>query len=169
MLKKTIDLLRFFITFLLLILFWLMLTMNFQAASLIAGIIVSFFISLLSYTLFLQSREGISSKLFRFIWYISIYLIVLLYEMFLSALDLLYRIITMDINPEIVIVKTNLKSDTGVLLLTNSITLTPGTITVDIDSEYIYVHWLFTRTTHLGHASELIKGKFEKWLKRIFR
>ena len=89
--------------------------------------------------------------------------------MFLASFDMLYRIITMKINPEIVMIKLKVKSDLGILLLANSITLTPGTITVDIEDDYIYVHWLYARTTHFGHASEIIKGRFEQWLGRIFK
>ena len=89
--------------------------------------------------------------------------------MFLASLDVVYRVATMDINPEIVMLKTDIKSDLGVLLLANSITLTPGTITIDTEGEYLYVHWLYARTTNFGHAADLIKGRFEQWLERIFR
>jgi|SRR6056297_2014447 len=160
---------RFILTFLFLMLFWLILSFNFQFPSILVGIILSLFISLLSYNLFIQGNEGIHSKMIGTVWYLFIYVFVLLYEMFLASLDVVYRVATMNINPEIVMIKTDIKSDLGILLLANSITLTPGTITVDTEGEYIYVHWLYARTTNFGHASELIKGRFEQWLERIFR
>ncbi len=160
---------RFILTFLFLMLFWLILSFNFQFPSIVVGIVVSLLISLLSYNFFIQGNEGIHSKMIGTVWYIFVYVFVLLYEMFLASFDMLYRIITMDINPEIVMIKSDIKSELGILLLANSITLTPGTITVDIEDEYLYVHWLYARTTHFGHASELIKGRFEQWLERIFR
>jgi len=160
---------RFILTFLFLMLFWLILSFNFQFPSILVGIIISLFISLLSYNLFIQGNEGIHSKMIGTVWYLFVYVFVLLYEMFLASLDVVYRVATMDINPEIVMIKTVIKSDLGILLLANSITLTPGTITVDTEGEYIYVHWLYARTTNFGHASELIKGRFEQWLERIFR
>ncbi len=160
---------RFILTFLFLMLFWLILSFNFRFPSIVVGIIISLFISLLSYNLFIQGNEGIHSKIIGTVWYLFVYVFVLLYEMFLASFDMLYRIITMDINPEIVMIKSDIKSELGILLLANSITLTPGTITVDIEDEYLYVHWLYARTTHFGHASELIKGRFEQWLERIFR
>ncbi|MFW6148501.1 MAG: Na+/H+ antiporter subunit E [Atribacterota bacterium] len=160
---------RFILTFLFLMLFWLILSLNFQFPSIIIGIVISLFISVLSYNLFIQGNEGIHSKIIGTVWYLFIYVFVLLYEMFLASLDVVYRVATMDINPEIVMIKTDIKSDLGILLLANSITLTPGTITVDTEGEYIYVHWLYARTTNFGHASELIKGRFEQWLERIFR
>jgi len=160
---------RFILTFLFLMLFWLILSFNFQFPSIVVGIIISLFISLLSYNFFIQGDEGIHSKIIGTIWYLFVYVFVLLYEMFLASLDVVYRVATMNINPEIVMIKTDIKSDLGILLLANSITLTPGTITVDTEGEYIYVHWLYARTTNFGHASELIKGRFEQWLERIFR
>jgi len=68
----------------------------------------------------------------------------------------------------VVMIKTDIKSDLGIVLLANSITLTPGTITIDIKGEHLYVHWLYARTTHFEYAAELIKGRFEYWLGRIF-
>ena len=160
---------RFILTFLFLMLFWLILSFNFRFPSIVAGIIISLFISLLSYNLFIQGNEGIHSRIIGTVWYLFVYVFVLLYEMFLASFDMLYRVVTMDINPEIVMIKSDIKSELGILLLANSITLTPGTITVDIEDEYLYVHWLYARTTHFGHASELIKGRFEQWLERVFR
>lgn len=160
---------RFILTFLFLMLFWLVLTLNFQITSILIGMGTSFLISLLTYNFFIQDDEGINSRFIRTIFYLFLYIFVLLYEMFLASLDMLYRIITVDINPEIVMVKSSIKSDLGILLLANSITLTPGTITVDIEGEYIYTHWLYARTTNFGHASEIIKGRFEQWLGRIFK
>ena len=160
---------RFILTFLFLILFWLILTLNFQPISIIIGVIVSLFISLISYNYFIQSSEGIHGRLIKTIFYLLLYVFVLLYEMFLASFDVVYRVATMDINPEIVMIKSSIESDLGILLLANSITLTPGTITIDTEGKYIYVHWLYARTTHFGHAAELIKGRFERWLRRIFR
>ena len=160
---------RFILTFLILILFWLILTLNFQTPSILAGMGASFLISLLNYNFFIKENEGVHSRFVMTVWYLFLYVFVLLYEMFLASFDMLYRIITMKINPEIVMIKLKVKSDLGILLLANSITLTPGTITVDIEDDYIYVHWLYARTTHFGHASEIIKGRFEQWLGRIFK
>ena len=54
------------------------------------------------------------------------------------------RVITGKINPGIVRISPKLKTDLGVTLLANSITLTPGTLTVDIDEKTndLYVHWI---------------------------
>ena len=74
----------------------------------------------------------------------------------------------MDINPGIVKVKTHLKSEFAQVLLANSITLTPGTVTVDIEGGYLFVHWLSIRSKHPHDAAEKIKGNFEKHLRQVF-
>ena len=159
---------RLVLTFFLLMSFWLVLSLNLQPASLLIGALFSFLIALFSYDFFIKPDEGIRGKTIRTIWLLLVYVFVLLYEMFLASLDVVYRVITMDINPEVVMIKTDIKSDLGIVLLANSITLTPGTITIDIEGDHLYVHWLYARTTHFGRASELIKGRFEHWIGRIF-
>ena len=74
----------------------------------------------------------------------------------------------MPINPGIVKVKTNLKTDIGRTMLANSITLTPGTLTVEINDDVLYIHWINVQTEDVEKASELIVKKFEKFLLRIF-
>ena len=160
---------RLVLTFFVLMSFWLVLSQNLQPASLFAGVLFSFLVTLLSYNFFIMPDEGIHGSAIWTIWLLLVYILVLFYEMFLASLDVIYRVITMDINPEIVMIKTDIKSDLGIVLLANSITLTPGTITIDIEDDHLYVHWLYARTTHFGHAAELIKGRFERWLRRIFR
>ncbi len=79
----------------------------------------------------------------------------------------------MDINPPgIVKIKTDLRSDTGVAILANSITLTPGTLTLDVskklDGTYVYVHWIDVETLNRERAGKRIKGDIEEWLKKVF-
>ena len=74
------------------------------------------------------------------------------------------------IKPGIVKIKTNLKTDAGLTMLANSITLTPGTMTVDINKEKgeMYIHWIDVKTTDVDEATEEIGGRFEKIIKEIF-
>jgi multicomponent Na+:H+ antiporter subunit E len=86
--------------------------------------------------------------------------------------DVAYRVVhpKLPIKPGIVKVKTKLKSDTGLTFLANSITLTPGTMSVDIDKEngYLYIHWINVKSTDLEKATEIIVSRFEKILEKIF-
>jgi len=73
----------------------------------------------------------------------------------------------MPIRPGIVKVRTTLKSDLGKTLLANSITMTPGTITVDIIGEYLYIHWIYVRSEDPEIYTRMITGAFEEYIKKI--
>jgi multicomponent Na+:H+ antiporter subunit E len=73
----------------------------------------------------------------------------------------------MPIRPGIVKVKTTLKSDMAKMLLANSITMTPGTISVDIIDDYLYIHWIFISSDDPEVYTGIITGSFEKYIKRI--
>ena len=74
----------------------------------------------------------------------------------------------MRINPKVVKIKTKLKSKFARALLANSITLTPGTVTVDLHEDELLVHWLSVRADDQRKSAEIIKGSVEKQLGRIF-
>jgi len=86
--------------------------------------------------------------------------------------DVAYRVINprLPINPGIVKVKTNLKTETGLTFLANSITLTPGTLTVDIDRDagVLYVHWIDVKAKDVEAATKIVVERFEKILRKIF-
>ena len=65
-------------------------------------------------------------------------------EMAKANLDVAYRVLTGRIRPGIVRVRSGMQSDLGALLLANSITLTPGTLTVHIDetSNDLFIHMI---------------------------
>ncbi|RYH09426.1 Na+/H+ antiporter subunit E [Tropicimonas sp. IMCC6043] len=70
--------------------------------------------------------------------------------------------------PAIVKVRTRLKSPVARLLLANSITLTPGTLTVEMTGEWLYVHWVVAKTTDTHAATEAIVAGFEKYLEVMY-
>ncbi len=72
------------------------------------------------------------------------------------------------IQPGIVKFTTTLKSDMAKMLLANSITLTPGTLTVDIVGDTYYIHWLEVSTTTPEESYKAIGENFEKLLKDVF-
>jgi len=83
-----------------------------------------------------------------------------------ANLDVAYRVITGEINPGIVKINPGLKTDLGITLLANSITLTPGTLTVEIDKENnLYVHEINVKQTE-PEIEEVCSG-FHKWVRRI--
>ncbi len=88
-----------------------------------------------------------------------------------ANLDVVYRVVhpLMPIHPGIVKVRTTLKTDTARTVLANSITLTPGTMTVDITDEgYLYIHWINVQETDIEKATAAIVARFEEFLEKIF-
>ena len=65
-----------------------------------------------------------------------IYFLDLIYEIIKSTIDVAFnKIMRRDINPVIIDVETVLKRPVSQTILANSISLTPGTLSVDLDSE----------------------------------
>lgn len=102
------------------------------------------------------------------------YIGMLLVEILKANIDVAKRALSpkMNLNPGIVKVPVDLKSDYGLQLVADSITLTPGTVTMDVVEEdgqtYYYVHWIDVQTEDPVEAGEAIKGKFERKVKEIW-
>jgi len=84
-----------------------------------------------------------------------------------ANIDVAYRVITGKINPGIVKISPGLKTDLGITLLADSITLTPGTLSVDIDEKNndLYIHWI--NVTTLKPTTHHICANFPQWIRRI--
>ncbi len=148
--------------------FWLLFTFNLDLPNVLIGLLVS----VLAVLLFGRYFVGEIGKLFdprRYFWFV-IYLIVFAWECLKANLDVAYRVLHIDlpIRPGIVKVKTKLKSAVAKTTLANSITMTPGTITVDIIDDELYVHWIYVNTTNPEKYTEKIAGRFEKFISKIF-
>jgi multicomponent Na+:H+ antiporter subunit E len=89
-----------------------------------------------------------------------------------ANLDVVYRVITGNIKPGIVRIAPRLPNDVSTTLLANSITLTPGTLTVEVDEKTndLFIHWInvdeaVLRRTPRDHSG--ICGSFPQWARRI--
>lgn len=102
--------------------------------------------------------------------YMVMYLFVFMWELLKSNIDVALRVIKpeLPINPGIVKVKTTLKSPLGRAFLANSITLTPGTLTVEMKDDFFYIHWIDVTSDNIEGATRLIVSNFEKYLEVIF-
>lgn len=136
----------------------------------IVGFIVALIVAAMTGDLFV-SRPHILKHPSRYFWFI-VYIPVFLWGCLKANLDVAYRVFHpfVPINPGIVKVKTKLKTDIGLTFLANSITLTPGTFTIDIDKEkgFLYIHWIDVKTKDIDRATEIIVRPFERILERIF-
>jgi len=94
-----------------------------------------------------------------------IYLVVLFKEIVQANIDVAYRVIhpKMPIKPGIIVISTELKQDIAKMILANSITLTPGTFTLDIIDDKLLIHWINVKTEDVEEATHIIGDKFEKY------
>lgn len=106
----------------------------------------------------------------RLLKFIFIYIPVFIWKLILANLDVARRVLSpkIPLNPGIVKVKTDLKGDLGKLTLANSITLTPGTLSIDVDEDHIYVHTVDVKGKNEVENKANISGSFEKILGGIF-
>jgi len=159
---------RILLTTVYLMIGWLVFTHNVAFFSLLLGFIFSFIIALFTYDIFIEKEEVARQALIPRISPLLIYPFVLIFKIYLSSFKMIPAILTRKINPRIVHFRTRLKSDLARVILANSITLTPGTLTLDLYGDHLIVHWLNAKTIHSHYAAKLIKGHFELWLKRIW-
>jgi len=160
---------NFIYLFLFLVAIWLCLTSTFEWQELAAGILISivlaFFLSESYSTLGLPPLS--LKRLLSFVMYLG----VLFKEIVIANIDVAFRVLhpKMPIKPGIVTIRTNLKQDIAKLILANSITLTPGTFTVDIIGDRLLIHWINVEAEDLDAATRIIGWKFEKYLVEIFK
>jgi len=149
---------------------WLGLTWNVAAASLICGLIVSLLVVAVFGRIFSARASAFLSPR-RYLWFLA-YVPLFFFECLKANLDVAYRVChpALPIKPGLVKVKTSLRSAGGLTALANSITLTPGTLSVDVDPEggYLYVHWIHVSAPDMEEATQRIVGRFEKYLKEVF-
>ena len=153
---------------------WILLTLSKQtdyrldAQNIIAGLIAA----ALCASFFQRVFPHNPAKLFnpRRIFWFCIYLPDFIWYCFLANLDVAYRVlnVNMPIRPGIVKVRTRLKSEMGKAFLANSITLTPGTLTVDIIGDTLYIHWIYVFTDDPEEQTKRIVDRFENYLLKVF-
>ena len=166
--KKSNKIKNFIYLFIFLIAIWLALTTTFQWQELSIGIFISLILALFLNKNYLQlGLPPVSIK--RIIFFI-LYICVLSIEIVKANFDVAYRVIhpKMPIKPGIIIIKTELKQDIAKTILANSITLTPGTFTLDIKGDELLIHWIYVRSEKMDESTKIIGQKFEKYLKVVF-
>jgi multicomponent Na+:H+ antiporter subunit E len=138
--QSKLALRNFAITFFILFTFWILLSGKFDYFHITLGVICSILVAYLSHDLlFSNVRLGDArTRVRRFIeagpWFLG--------QIFSANLHVAFLALSpkMPIDPQIIRFKTKLESDIAYVALANSITLTPGTITVDIRDGEFFVH-----------------------------
>ncbi|WP_081430832.1 monovalent cation/H+ antiporter subunit E [Methanococcus maripaludis] len=125
----------------------------------IVTIIIYSYLSLLIITNCSHMDKGVKMKLFGFFGY----LIVFLKALGEAWIDVVKRSFDGKIDPEVIEINTDINSLMGQVLLASSITLTPGTLTIDLNSE--------NKTLKVASISPRTKDEivpFEPYIKKIF-
>ena len=154
--------------FLLSLLFWFLITFRLTLPNLIVGSMAALITTLIFGRYFLRNVYKFLQP-HRYFW-LMIYFFIFIWACIKANLDVAYRVLhpAMPIKPGIVKVKTELKSEFARTILANSITMTPGTISVDIIGDYLYIHWIYVRSEDPEVYTPIISGQFEKFIKKIF-
>jgi multicomponent Na+:H+ antiporter subunit E len=153
--ETKLEFLNVIATFLILFGFWVLLSGKYDFFHLTLGVICSLLVALLTHDLlFANARVGDARVIFqRFIAYIP----WLLYQIVSSNIHVALVALSKKkpIDPRIIRFKTKLESDISWVTLANSITLTPGTITMDIKDGEFFVHALDKKVADDLHAGEM--------------
>jgi multicomponent Na+:H+ antiporter subunit E len=153
-------LLNFFLAFV-----WMFLSVSFTSNTFIIGYLLGLVILLA-----LRRFFGSPFYLVRVIAALKL-LLIFLRELVMSNIDVVKKVIrpNLDIKPGIFALKTELKSDWEITLLANLITLTPGTLVVDVsfDNKVLYIHTL--DLDDVDEAINDIQNTFEKAIMEVSR
>ncbi|NJE85377.1 cation:proton antiporter [Thermococcus sp. CX2] len=117
---------------------------------------------------FLVKNDAKALNPARWLWLGAYFIWYMLVAEVKSHIDVMLRIITGNVEPGIVKVPIDVKTEYAKTLVANSITNTPGTVVVDMDEKYLYVNWIDTSTEDPEEARSEISADFEKYAKKIF-
>lgn len=135
------------------------------------GVLVALFVAVMTGDLFVE-RPRLLKNPKRYVCFVFVYMPLFIWQFVKAAVEVAFRILhpKLRIRPGIVRVKTSLSSDLGLSFLANTITLTGGTMTVDVDKQnkILYVHWIDVQAQDPETATRMIVSRFEGVLKKIF-
>ncbi len=156
------------IIFILLLSIWLVLNHSLQLPIILIGVALAAFLSLLmcnKCSVFNEFKFTPKAFVYTFL-YIGVFIL----ELFKSNIDIARRVLSpkLPINPGVVKAETALQSQMGRLILANSITLTPGTFTIDIIGNTLYIHCVNIEGEDMEQYAQNIVRKFEKYLEVLY-
>jgi multicomponent Na+:H+ antiporter subunit E len=141
---------RFLYTFSALFLFWLALSGQFSALFLVSGAAAALLVAALA-----VRDDALPGP--AFMVRLAAYLPWLFWQIILSSLDVAYRVLhpARPISPRLLRIKNPCRTPLGTALLANSITLTPGTVTLDAGAEELLVHSVSEEAAAALQAGEM--------------
>ena len=155
-------------------LLWELLTASAAPRDIILGILVSVIVALFSTRFFAHSEKGRMWNPVRLLLMGGYAFGRMAVEIVKANIDVAFRVFDADmrLHPGIVRIPVEVKDDYALSMLANSITLTPGTITMEVEEEdgknYFYVHWIDVKSRDEKEAADAIKGSMEPDVRRIW-
>lgn len=150
--------------------FWIILAGSLELSDLVLGAFASGLVTWMSHGLFstlfeAHARARPGTFIFTQIWHWIIFLPWLFFRMAVANLHVAYLVLhpRMPIEPIMLQFRTGLRKRVGRVVVGNCITLTPGTITIGLDSDTYVVHALDPAS-----ATDLLEGNLQKRVARIF-
>ena len=154
-----------FLSNILLTFVWVALTGSFAFLNFLFGFVLSFFI------LWVTTKNRQEAKYFVLIPKMIAFFFFFIYELIKANLQVAYDVVTPKfyMKPGIVSVPLDAKTDMEITLLANLISLTPGTLSLDVsnDKKVLYIHAMYV--TDKQKFIESIKNGFERRLLEILR
>lgn len=108
----------------------------------------------------------------RFWYFCAWYLPVYWWECLKANFDVAYRVLhpKLPIRPAVVRIQTGLKTDLALTVLANSISLTPGTTSIDVNPQtgFLYVHCMNVSPDNYEKDARVIVERFARILRKVF-
>ncbi|WP_432406025.1 Na+/H+ antiporter subunit E [Wukongibacter sp. M2B1] len=154
----------FFKSLMLYFLFWIILAEKLDFQVVIIGIIVTGAISLYNLENEKERYKGKRFLKFKKIKLLIYYVILLVKEIIIASFQVAKIVLSKELNisPSVVTFRTRLQSDLSKTILANSITLTPGTLTIEVTNDEFTVHCITKDQIH-----DVMESKFEDLLLKI--
>lgn len=166
-------------TFLFCFLFWLLLTWSVALREVLWGVIVSAIVAAFAGRFLIHHRAFYLYNPVRLVLLAVYCCIIFLWEVIKANLSMAKLVLSPNLGHYKAGIlripgSEKIKSAYGLAMVSNSITLTPGTITMDVAEDeqgknYYYVHWIDVAETDREKAGEIIKGRMERWIGRIWQ
>ncbi len=150
-----------------LVVLWTVFVGRFDTQELLAGAVVSFFVALIAARGDARWTAFLSPRRLLFFFAFLLYLAWAIVKSNLQMAVIVARPV-LAIRPGIVRVRTRLRSPLGRLVLANAITLTPGTLTVEVDGGDLFIHWVTVDAEDIDDATRQIVTGFERYLEVVF-
>jgi multicomponent Na+:H+ antiporter subunit E len=149
--------------FIIILIFWFLMNLNFEFQTILFGVFVSLLVTVLTHNV-LYDTNGFRYRNIK-ILKLLIYLLLLFVEIFKASFTYIINLISKTYEPVVIKVDLDLYDPVQIGIIANSITLTPGTISVDIDGHTIYVLTLAKPGTPQEELEAPIHEKFERFFK----